>query len=81
MFEKSIPPDVSGWKFVAHATIGDAEAILWHRQGSNQFGWRPVEKHWGAVRKATEKSVTDFIKMLAPHNDEIDTAPLLVNDL
>lgn len=70
-----------GWKFVAHATIGDVETCLWHRQGSNQFGWRPVEKRWGAVKTPTEKPVSDFIKILVPQEENIDTLPLLANDL
>jgi hypothetical protein len=81
MHEKSTPPEGPGWKFVTHAAIGDVETCLWHRRGSNQFGWRPVEKQWGAVRKTTEKPVTDFIKILIPHEDERDFLPLLANDL
>lgn len=81
MFEESTPPDPSVWKFVAHTTVGDVETLLWHRRGSNQFGWRSVEKHWGAVRKMTEKPASDFIKILVPQLAEIEPAPLLVNDL
>lgn len=81
MNEKSTPPEGSGWAFVAHSTIGDVEACTWHRQGTNEFGWSPVGKCWGAARMTSERPVTDFIKILVPQFEQLDTVPLLVNDV
>jgi hypothetical protein len=51
MHRKSTPPDFSMWKFVSHASLGDLETYLWHRQGTNVFCWRPVGKSRGAAKK------------------------------
>lgn len=51
MHKKSNPPDFPMWKFVSHASLGDLDTYLWHRQGSNLFCWRPVGKSWGAAKK------------------------------
>lgn len=75
------PPGGSGWKFVMHATMGDVETCLWHRKGTNQFSWRPVEKHWDAARMTTERPVKDFIKILVPPEEEVGISPLLVQDV
>lgn len=65
MCEASTPSDDSGWTLVTHATIGGLDTCVWHRKGSNQFCWRPVEKHCGAIRLPTKRPVADFIKVLA----------------
>ncbi|GAB1816046.1 hypothetical protein [Mycobacterium sp. MUNTM1] len=52
--QKSIPPDYSVWNFVTRTSLGDVETYLWHRQGTNEFCWRPVGTHWGAKKMATD---------------------------
>ena len=47
MRKKSIPPERAMWKFVMHASLGEIDTYLWHRQGSNQFCWRPIVKYSG----------------------------------
>lgn len=78
---KSIPPDGSEWTLVNQATMGDVETCVWHRQGSNEFCWRPVEKRCSAARVTAKKPVWDFIKIMVPQAPAIEAAPLLVNDV
>lgn len=54
MHRKSTPSDFPMWKFVARSNLGDLDTYLWHRQGSNQFCWRPVGKAWGGRKKADD---------------------------
>ncbi|BBY37462.1 hypothetical protein MMAN_15960 [Mycobacterium mantenii] len=56
MHKKSTPRDFSAWKFVMHASLGDIDTYLWHRQGSNQFCWRPVGKYWGATKTTMDET-------------------------
>ncbi|ETZ42059.1 hypothetical protein L838_4966 [Mycobacterium avium MAV_120709_2344] len=54
MHRRSTPSDFPMWKFVARSNLGDLDTYLWHRQGSNQFCWRPVGKPWGGRKKADD---------------------------
>jgi hypothetical protein len=45
--KKSPPLARSVWNFVTRTSLGGVETYLWHRQGSNEFCWRPVGRHWG----------------------------------
>ncbi len=51
MHRKSTPSNLPVWKFVSHASFGDVDTYLWHRQGSNLFCWRPVGKTWNETTK------------------------------
>lgn len=56
MHKKSIPPERSMWKFVMRASLGEIDTYLWHRQGSNQFCWRPIGKYWGAANMTMDET-------------------------
>jgi hypothetical protein len=56
MHKKSIPLDRSMWKFVMRASLGEIDTYLWHRQGSNQFCWRPIGKPWGAATTTMDET-------------------------
>jgi hypothetical protein len=45
--KKSTPLDRSVWNFVMRTSLGGVDTYLWHRQGSNEFCWRPVGRPWG----------------------------------
>lgn len=48
LHKKSTPLAGSVWNFVTRTSFGAVDAYLWHRQGSNEFCWRPVGTCWGA---------------------------------
>jgi hypothetical protein len=52
---KSTPPDFPVWNFVTRTSLGDVDTYLWHRQGTNEFCWRPVGTHWGAKEMPTDE--------------------------
>jgi hypothetical protein len=49
------PPDHSVWNFVMCTSLGGVDTYLWHRQGTNEFCWRPVGMHWGAEELPTDE--------------------------
>ncbi|WP_082984383.1 hypothetical protein [Mycobacterium sp. 1465703.0] len=53
--KKPIPPDRSVWNFVMCTSLGGVDTYLWHRQGSNEFCWRPVGTRWGAEESPTDE--------------------------
>lgn len=55
LHKKSTPPDRAVWNFVTRTSLGVVETYLWHRQGSNEFCWRPVGTHWGTKEMPTHK--------------------------
>jgi len=55
LHKKSTPLDRSVWNFVMRTSLGGVDTYLWHRQGSNEFCWRPVGTHWGATEIPIDK--------------------------
>ncbi|WP_406815524.1 hypothetical protein [Mycobacterium sp. M23085] len=52
---KATSPDYPVWNFVTRTSLGNIDTYLWHREGTNEFCWRPVGKHWGTAETATDE--------------------------